>query len=131
VTVEWLWLSVFFAALIVLPAFLRIWKKLSCRTPVKAVCVSRKERFGKGGVRFHCKYNYCYEGKQHTVTITCSRRTERKVGDVRTIYVNAPRCTLYFIPHDPNDLTWALVTIGVSALVFPVVIAWICKLINP
>jgi hypothetical protein len=131
VTSEWLWLSAFFAALIVFPSSLRTWKKFSCRTPVKAVCVARKERFGKSGVHFFCHYNYFYEGKLHTVTIICSRRTDRKVGDVRTLYVNAPRCTQYFIPHDPNDFTWVFVTIGISALVFPVIIAWIYMLINP
>lgn len=80
---------------------------------------------------YHCDYSFHCEGKRHTVTIICTRRTDRKVGDVRTLYVNAPRCTRYFIPHDPNDYTWVFVTIGISALVIPVIVAWIYKLINP
>ena len=131
-TSEWLCIFGFFAALTVVPASLRIWKKLSCRTPVKAVCVARKERCGRGSwVHYVCDYNYHYEGKRHTVRLIYSRRTDRPVGDVRTLYVNAPRCTQYFIPHDPDDPTWGVVTIGISALVIPLVVAWIYKLINP
>lgn len=131
-TSDFLWMFGFYAVLTVVPASLRIWKKITCRTPVKAVCVARRERFGRGRMRcYHCDYNFHCEGKRHTVTIICTRRTDRKVGDVRTLYVNAPRCTQYFIPHDPNDYTWAFVSIGISALVIPVIAAWIYKHINP